>query len=66
MDMTKNQVMFFSPGGILLMDSYPLHEVVVEENQMTVLQAKDGHGVFVEGRNSLVIMANQQCGNCVS
>ena len=55
-----------SPGGMSLMDSHPSHEVVVEENKMTALPAKDGHGVFVEGRNSLVTMANQQCGNCVS
>jgi hypothetical protein len=54
------------PGGILLMDSYPLHEVIVEEKNKPVLHAEDGHGSFQEGRNSLVIMANQQFGHYVS
>ena len=48
------------------MDSYPLHEVVVEESKITAIPAQDGHGIFMEGRNSWVIMANQQFGNYVS
>ena len=52
--------------GIILMDSTPLHEVVVEGSNVTELPAIDGHGIFKEERNSLVLMANQQFGNYVS
>ena len=53
-------------GGILFMDSFPLHEVVVEEKDKPVLHAEDGHGSFKEGCNSLVVMVNKQFGRYVS
>jgi hypothetical protein len=53
-------------GGVLLMDSNPLHEVIVEELIIKPFSATDGHGTYMTGRNSLVIMANKQYGNYVS
>lgn len=54
------------PGDVLLMDSTLLHEVIDNTGIDTVEPLNDKHGFYINGRTTIVMMANRQYAPYVS